>query len=146
MQSQSIINYKKYFVLTNKNAQKLITKILNDLDQNGIITNTLVTDLKELRPFAVAEKRPVVAKAIRLIYEHVEEFETFAVPIPEDEDIIDEETGEVIAESESEPAGPTESLIYLMSLLKNEEHRRNKLEIREFNEALEQYAEDFGGL
>lgn len=129
--------------MTNKNAQKLIAKILTDLDQNGIITNTLVTDLKELRPFAVDEKRPVVAKAIRLIYEHVEEFQTFAVPIPEDEEIIDEETGEVIAETEDEVTGPTESLIYLMSLLKNEEHRRNKLEIREFNEALEEYADDF---
>lgn len=131
--------------MTNKNAQKLIAKILNDLDNNGIIIDTIVSDLKELRPLAVDEKRPVVAKAIRLIYEHLEEFQTFAVPIPEDEEITDEETGEVIVETESEVSGPTESLIYLMSLLKNEEHRRNKLEIREFNEALEKYAEDFGG-
>lgn len=129
--------------MTNNNAQKLIAKILNDLDHNGIITNTLVADLKELRPFAIAEKRPVVAKAIRLIYEHVEEFDTFAVPIPDDEEIVDEETGEAIAADESETSGPTESLIYLMSLLKNEEHRRNKLDIREFNEALQEYADEY---
>jgi len=140
-----IENNKKQLALTNKNALKLIDKILDDLDRNGIITNTLVADLKELRPFAVSEKRPVLAKAIRLIYEHVEEFETFAIPIPEDDDIIDEETGESLTADEGEPAGPTESLIYLMSLIKNEEHRRNKAEIREFNEALEEYAEKFGG-
>lgn len=130
--------------MTNKNAQKIIEKITNDLKQNGIITNTLVKDLKELRPFSVQEKRPVVAKAIRLIYEHVEEFETFAIPIPADEDIINEETGEVMATDESEESGPTESLIYLMSLIANEEHRRNKQEIREFNNALKEYQELYG--
>lgn len=130
--------------MTNKNAQKLIEKITNDLKRNGIITNTLVNDLKELRPFSVQEKRPVVAKAIRLIYEHVKEFDTFAVPIPADEDIIDEETGEVVASDEGEESGPTESLIYLMSLIANEEHRRNKQEIREYNKALKEYQELYG--
>lgn len=129
--------------MTDKKALKLIDKIIDELNRNGIITNTLVGDLKELRPYAVAEKRPVLAKAIRLTYEHIDEFGTFTIPIPEDEDIIDDETGEVIAETESEPSGPTESLVYLMSLIRNEEHRRNKQEIRAFNAALKQYSEDF---
>lgn len=132
--------------MTDNKAQKLIDKIIDELRRNGIITNTLVADLKELRPYAVAENRPVLAKAIRLTYEHIDEFGTFTIPIPEDEDIIDEETGEIIASSDSEPSGPTESLIYLMSLIKNEEHRRNKQEIRSFNNALKQYAEDYSEL
>jgi len=127
--------------LTNTNAQKLIAKIIDDLDHNGIITNTLAKDLKELRPYAVEEQRPVVAKAIRLIFQHVEEFETFAIPIPKDEDIYDEETGELIAEGDADETGPTESLLYLMSLIKNEEHHRNKEEIRAYNEALTAYAD-----
>lgn len=129
--------------MTNKKAQKLIEKIADDLKRNGIITNTLIEDLKELRPYAVKENRPVVAKAIRLIYEHVEQFETFAISIPEDEDIILEETGEVIP-AETTSNGPSENLVYLISLIANEEHRRNKQEIREFNEALIEYAETFG--
>lgn len=130
-------------VLTDKNAQKLIDKIIDELNRNGIITNTLVSDLKELRPFAVKEKRPVVAKSIRLIYEHIDEFDTFAIPIPSDDDIVDEETGEVIKSTEEEESGPSESLVYLMSLIKNEEHQRNKQEIRVFNDRLKAYADEY---
>jgi|GEM_PF-111029 len=136
----------KPIVLTNNKAQKLILKIIENLNKNGINAEEVVTDLKELRPYAVNEKRPVVAKAIRLTYEHIDEFETFAIPIPEDDDIVDEETGEVIVAGEQAAGGPTESLIYLISLIKNEEHRRNKQEIREFNKALKQYADDFSEL
>ncbi len=138
----SEIKFKNNFILTNKKAQKLIDKIISDLDQNGIVTNTLIEDLKELRPYSVEEKRPVVAKAIRQIYEHVEEFDTFAIPIPEDEEILDEE-GEVV-NTNTANTGPTESLLYLMSLIRNEEHRQNKQEIRLFNEAMKAYAEDYG--
>lgn len=128
--------------MTNKKAQKLIAKITEDLERNGIVTNTLIEDLKALRPYAVDEKRPVVAKAIRLTFEHIEEFETFAIPIPQAEDILDED-GEVL-NTNVEESGPTESLLYLISLIKNEEHRQNKQEIRSYNDALKEYAETFG--
>ncbi len=129
--------------MTNKKALKLIDKITDELERNGIITNTLITDLKALRPYAVEEKRPVVAKAIRLIYEHIEEFETFAIPIPQAEDILDED-GEVL-NTNAEESGPTESLRYLILLIRNEEHRQNKQEIRWYNEAIKEYADTFGG-
>lgn len=128
--------------MTNKKALQLIDKITDDLERNGIIINTLVTDLKALRPFAVEEKRPVVAKAIRLIYEHVEEFETFAIPIPQAEDIMDDD-GEVL-NTNTEESGPTESLLYFILLIRKEEHRQNKQEIRWYNEALKDYADTFG--
>lgn len=129
--------------MTNKNAQKLITKITDDLEQNGIITNTLVEDLKTLRPYAVDEKRPVVAKAIRLVYEHVEKFETFAISIPSDEDIVDEETGETLARDEREDSDPKESLLYVLALIQNEELYRNKQELRDYNDRMKDYAEMF---
>lgn len=128
--------------MTNQKALKLIDKIINDLERNGIITNTVVADLKELRPYSVDEKRPVVAKAIRQVYQHIEEFDTFAIPIPQAEEILDEE-GEVL-NTNTEESGPTESLLYLMSLIRHEEQHQNKQEIRLFNDALKAYAEDFG--
>lgn len=130
--------------MTDKNAQKLIDKIIGNLEENGIEPGILIEDLKVLRPYAVKEKRPVVAKAIRLVYEHLEEFDTFAVSIPEDDDIVDEETGDVLAYGDDVNSGPTESLIYLMSLIRNEEHKRNKEEIRVFNEELKDYADEYG--
>lgn len=125
--------------MIDKNAQKLLKRITDDLVNNGIITNTLVDDLKNLRPYAVDEKRPVVAKSLRLIYEHVDEYGTFAIPIPSDDDILDEESGETIISEEGGEHDPKESLLYLLSLLKNDEHQQNKQEIREYNEALKEY-------
>src|SRR5699024_1924025 len=124
--------------------KKLLKNIIIDLDENGIKTTSLVEALKELRPFAVAENRPVVAKSIRLVYQHLETFDTFAVQIPNDEEIIDEESGVVLAADESQESTPTESLHYILSLIEHEEHKRNKQEIREFNNALKEYAETYG--
>jgi hypothetical protein len=118
--------------LEHKKAQKLIDKIITDLEHAGIITNTFVADLKELRPYAVEEKRPAVAKSLRMASEHVEEFETFDIPIPDDEPIEDEEM-------ETSESKPMESLIYLMNLIKQSDNPRNLEEIREYNEAMRNY-------
>lgn len=138
------LHQQKLIVLTDKNAQKLIEKIIDDIDRNGVIVNTLVSDLKELRPYAVAAKRPVVVKAVRLLYEHIEEFEIFSIAVPNDEEIVDDESGEVINGGETETNGPTENLKYMIALIRDESNRRNKQELREFNEALIDYAEEFG--
>lgn len=135
--------FKKHLNLKNPKAQKLIKKILNDLDHAGIITNTLVKDLQELRPFAVEENEPVIAKAIRLTYEHVESFQTFAIPIPQDDPIEDLEVDFEMENSENElESDPVESLSYLISLMKDADNRLNMEEIREYNEALTVYAEE----
>ncbi|WP_394906338.1 hypothetical protein [uncultured Mesonia sp.] len=130
--------------MNNPKAQKLIAKILDELNQVGIIANTLVADLKELRPFAVEEKRPVVAKALRLAYEHIEETFTFDIPIPEEEPIEVLEEGEL--EEETTEANETESefdadqsMIYFINLIKDSDNKLNIEEIREYNEALQNY-------
>lgn len=105
--------------------------------RNGIITNTIVEDLKELRPYAVEEKNPVLAKAIRLTYEHIETYGTFDIPIPEDEPLEEAEGGQ-----NQDNADPVESLDYLLSLMAEARNRLNREEIREYNESLIAYAEE----
>lgn len=136
--------HQKSYPLKNTKAQALIKKILDDLEHVGIITNTLVNDLKELRPYAVEEKEPVIAKAIRLTFEHIETYETFHIPIPEDEPIEDLEVDFELHETETETiqSTPKENLIYLVTLMKDADNRRNMQEIREFNEAMIAYAEE----
>lgn len=119
--------------MNNSKAQKIIKKILDDLEHAGIITNTLVADLKELRPYAVEEKKPVIAKALRLTTEHIEEHYTFDIPIPDDDPIEDEE------EIEKSEFNADESLIYLINLIKDSENKHNIEEIREYNRALNEY-------
>jgi hypothetical protein len=122
-------------VLENKKAQKLINKIIEELNTTGIQAEKQVENLKNLRVHAVEEKLPVVAKAIRLTYEHLEEYETFVAPIPQEE-ILDDD-GEAV---EQEKITGSDSLIYLMDLIKHSDNKLNLSEIREYNTYLEEFS------
>ena len=106
--------------------------------RNGIITNTLVDDLKELRPFAVDEQNPLLAKVIRLTYEHLEAYQTFDIPIPEDEPL----EGFEDANEGTSTVDPQESLDYLLSLMAEPNNKVNALELREYSNNLMAYAEE----
>ncbi|MCY2687206.1 hypothetical protein [Salinimicrobium sp. TH3] len=124
--------------MENPKAQKLLNKIQRDLMRNGIITNTIVEDLKELRPYAVEENSPLLAKVIRLTYEHIETYESFNIPIPEDEPVEG-------FEEEPESNGdfdPAESLDYLLSLMAEAKNKINAIELREYSNQLMAYAEE----
>jgi hypothetical protein len=123
--------------LKNPKAQKLLNKIQRDLMRNGIITNTLVADLKDLRPYAVEEENPLLAKVIRLTYEHIEATNSFEIGIPDDEPI--DETEEATATPESDPQ---ESLDYLLSLMSDTSIKNNQIDLREYSNALKEYADE----
>lgn len=106
--------------------------------QNGIVTNTIVEDLKALRPYAVEENNPLLAKVIRLTFEHIETYGTFDIPIPQDEPIEGFEEEE-IDDSETDPK---ESLDYLLSLISESQNKINEQELREYSSALNAYAEE----
>jgi hypothetical protein len=127
--------------LENKKALKLIDSIVKTLESDQIVTDEVVEMVKELRPYAIEESLPVVAKTLRLVSEHVEENEVFAIPIPQDEPIIDEETGEEVEPEAKDIITGSESLIYLINLIKNSNNIANKAEIREYNRKMEAFAE-----
>ena len=122
--------------MKNPKAQKLIDKIQRDLLRNGLIVNTIVEDLKQLRPFAIEEENPLLAKVIRLTFEHIEENDSFEIPIPDDEPLDDEQ--EEVTETES---SPQESLDYLLSLMHDTSIKNNVIDLREYSRALAEYAE-----
>ncbi|NEV94291.1 hypothetical protein G3567_09060 [Psychroflexus sp. YR1-1] len=127
--------------MENKKAIKLIDSIVETLESNEIVTDDVVDMVRELRPYAVEENLPVVAKTLRLVTEHVEENEVFAIPIPQDEPLVDEESGEEIEAEHSEIITGSESLLYLINLIKKSENPVNKAEIREYNRKMEAFAE-----
>lgn len=127
--------------MKNKKAQKLIDSITKTLESSKIVTNEVVELVKELRPYAVEENLPVVAKTLRLVAEHIEENEVFAIPIPQDEPIIDEETGEELEVENTEIITGSESLLYLINLIYKSENPANKAELREYNRKMEAFAE-----
>ena len=121
-------------------GRKLINKIQKGLIDSGLVVETVISDLKELRPFALEKKDPTLTKVIRLTYEHIENNEGFHIPVPADELVDDEgnETGEaVITEASS-----IESLDYLLSLFAKSDIPANREELKEYRDALLAYAED----
>lgn len=127
----SIANLMK--ALQNKKAVKLLNKLIDDASKNGLITNTAIEDLKTLRPFTITEEIPLLAKATRLAYEHIDEYGTFAIPIPDEESIENEE--ETIAVE----SDVNESFHYFLSLISNVDKKVNEDELREYVTALREY-------
>lgn len=117
--------------MENPSAQKLIKKIEVDLFKKGFEAETLVADLKKLREYSLEENNPVLTKALRLTYEHIEANGAFLIPIPDDEPYEDEE---VVAQ-ESVDGNNVESLEYLVSLFSDLSHKNNLSDLREYNKA-----------
>lgn len=103
--------------------------------RNGIIINTLVEDLKDLRKLVVEENIPLLAKVIRLTYEHIDENKNFLIAIPEDEPL----EGETETEVAEEVTGQ-ESLEYMFSLMADHSNKLNEMELREYVKALKEYS------
>ena len=119
--------------MENPSAQKLINKIQLDLFKKGFDAETLIADLKKLREYSLEEQNPVLTKAIRLAYEHLEANGAFLIAIPDDEP-VDEET-ELVTDSEKNSENNIESLEYLISLFSDLSHKNNILDLREYNKA-----------
>lgn len=123
--------------MENPSAQKLIKKIQVDLFKNGFVAETMIADLKKLREYALEEQNPVLVKAIRLTYEHLEENGAFLIPIPDDEP-VDEET-ELVTDDNTSTENNIESLEYLLSLFSDLSHKNNLLDLKEYNKAFQEF-------
>jgi len=115
----------------NSNAQKIIKALQAEVISNGIVATSVVPELKKLREFALLEEKPVLVKALRLAYEHIEEKNDFLVNIPSDEPI--EEDSEISNENSS-----TESFTYFMSLMLDLENKHNLADLKEYNQQFQQ--------
>ena len=116
--------------MKNNQAQQQIKNINENVTNDGIIPEVIIEKLKSLRNFAVEDKEPVVAKALRLAYEHIGENEAFIIPIPTDEPLEEEQDDVQMITGD-------ESFIYFMNLIKNSSNKINLQEIREYNRLME---------
>jgi len=128
----------------NIESNKLINRIQKNIIDKKITLEELINDLKMVRQFALQEKNPTLTKVLRLTYEHLEEYEGFNIAIPSDEQIDELDGEEVSVENEIEDsqAKGVESLIYLLSLMMNSKNKTNITEIKEYRDALMEFAEN----
>jgi len=119
--------------LENKKALKLIDKILTDLEDSGINTDTLIQDIMDLRSYALEAQIPLAVKVLRLTCEHIIKNDSFLIPIPDDDPI--EENGETIDNTVAS-VDPLESLMYLISLFKDLKNKMNLMDLSDYRNAL----------
>lgn len=121
--------------MQNKQAIQLIEKIQKEVSSKKHDLSSIIEDLKKVREITMEENNPVLTKALRLSYEHLEENDAFLIEIPNDEPIVEESEEE---ESEIEvysSENNLESFNYFLSLLIDCSRKNNILDLREYNKA-----------
>lgn len=122
--------------MENKQALKLIEKIQKELFKDNFEISEIVTDLKKLREITLELNNPVVTKALRLAYEHLENNNGFFIGIPDDEPI---DSKDVELEVKISDENNVESFNYFISLLTDLEKKNNVLDLKEYNKAFLAY-------
>ncbi|WP_040282543.1 hypothetical protein [Psychroserpens damuponensis] len=121
--------------MENIKAIELIDKIFKNLDETGINTDTLIEDIKELRGYAIEQKVPLLVKVLRLTYEHIEKYDSFVIPILDDEPLEEADDLDVTNEESS----PVENLKYVLALAKNLNNKGNIADLKEYKALLMDY-------
>lgn len=109
-------------------ANQKLESIIKNVEKDGVKAKNLIEDLKELRQFALTEQDPLVTKVLRLTYEYIGENHSFDIQAQYEED---EEENEYPIEIED-----NDNLLYLLTLLKNADHKINREEIKDYRAAL----------
>ena len=109
-------------------ANLKLEAIITNVEKDGIKAKNLIEDLKELREFALKEQDPLVTKVLRLAYEYLGEKKSFGVQAQYEED---EEENEYPIEIEE-----NENFMYLLTLLRNADHKINHEDIKDYRTAL----------
>ena len=122
--------------MENKQALKLIEKIQKDLLQDKFVVSEIVEDLKKIREITLELNNPVVTKALRLAYEHLDSNNAFFIGIPDDEP-VDSKESEIEANISEE--NNIESFNYFISLFTDLSKKNNVLDLKEYNKAFLAY-------
>ena len=103
-------------------ANKILDKALADIAKSGINPEELIPQLQEAREMALKEEDPLVTRALRLAWQHLESNNGFLLAFLED------------AESQEE------NLEFFLSLCLRCENDRNRDELREMTNMLQEMA------
>lgn len=112
--------------MNNSKYYKSLKELKIIIAKDGV-TTAIVDQLKALRVLVVGENQPLLAKTIRLIFQHIEANNTFNVAIPDDEPIEGFEKEET-----NDKINAVESLDYLFSNMENYDKKMNEADIRGF--------------
>ena len=71
-------------------ANKILERILKDFQKNGMDSAVLIPEFQKAREYALKEEDPLITRALRLAWQHLEANNSFEVPFLEDGETADE--------------------------------------------------------
>lgn len=104
-------------------ANEQLTKLISGIEKNGIQADKNIPAIQSIREFALKENDPLVTRALRLAWQHLESNDTFQLNFLEEED---------------ETATAEDNLIYLLNLCLKSENTYNRDELREMTNQLQE--------
>ena len=116
----------------------LVSKIRKEVKKNGLLSPVVSESLTKMRAYAIQDESPKLTKTIRLVLEHLEAQSKFLIPIPSDEEILDEE-GEAVVESieySGSDLEQLESFNYLLDLFNDYKRPSSIEDIELYKQAL----------
>lgn len=107
--------------MRNPKGNDIIKKLISEVEANGI-TAELIQPLQEVRELAKSENDPLLTRALRLAWQHIESNDYFEIPLAEEI-----ETAE-------------ENLVFFLSLCLKSDNDINREELRAMTSQLQELA------
>lgn len=125
-------------IALNNNGLKLLNEIKKSVEKNGIVTDVLVNQLTELRPFYIESKDPLVTRVIRLTAEYIQENDAFDLNLLAETEDEDEEVNEdfsaedlkIDLDSDDSFSQMKENFLFLLDLFANNDNKVNREELQ----------------
>jgi len=108
--------------MQNEKANELLDGMIAEIREQGIDTAGLIPRIQEVRELALKEEDPLLARALRLCWQHIAENDGFHLAFVEE------------AETQEE------NLSYMLELARHAENKYNRDELREMTNMLQQMA------
>lgn len=103
-------------------ANKILQSIQKSVEKNGIDTDALIPQLQKAREYALQENDPLVTRALRLAWQHLEANGGYEIAFLEE------------AETQEE------NFTYLISLMERSDNTYNRDELREMTNMMQAQA------
>ena len=108
--------------MRTKEANDILNSAIESVEKNGISAETLIPQLQAAREHALQENDPLVTRALRLAWQHLESNEAFDTELAE------------------EIETPEENFAYFLALCVKSDNALNRDELREMTNQLQQLA------
>jgi hypothetical protein len=103
-------------------ANSILEKVIQSVEKNGMDASAIIPELQKAREYALKEEDPLLTRALRLAWQHLEANESFDIDLAEDIETMEE------------------NFVYFLQLCLRCENSLNRDELREMTTSLQQLA------